>query len=1175
MANQPTKYRKFVVGAASAALVASAVAPVASAKDFSDTKGNTHEPAIDALSDAGIITGYQDGTFKPNKTLTRSDVVKLMGKWLVSEGYEVPSDYKTNPRFTDLTSASNDELLKYAAVVKDNGVFNGSNGRLLAGDNITRENMAVVLVRAFDTVNDFNLVEYVQGQDFKQEVTDRNAAKAEARTAIDVLDFFDITTVATFNPKDTTTRGHFASFLHRALNTDFSKVTGVVTGVESIKAVNATTVEVKFVEGVKDINSLKFAIEGLTVSNAVVKQSDAKTVILTTSAQEGGKKYDVTLNGDKLGSFEGISALIPTSIKMNTTSVQSKVGNEVILKADIGVKEANVPVTFNVTPNAALNKAQVEEVYTDANGIATFSYTQYTNGEDFVTAYPTGAPTKRDFATVYWGVDTILTIEEDKAGASVANGTKKVYTVTYLDPQTGRPVVNQDLNVSFLENIDVDYSAVAKATVTNPKTGVTKTPYQAKSGAKEELVITTDSTGKATFVVSGTNVAVTPFVFVDKKTSTVNNNRGNGIFDKEELMQAASKVTFAGAQVNYALTVTPVGDAEAAAGSDNGRVYKVAVTNPNDSNKPYAGGVINVSLDELMERNMSTNSKAQFENVGNSKAVTRTVSKYGGDFGQQATIKLDAKGEASFLLYGNNNDQGTPVVWIDQNNSLNTQSGVLEDGEPSTKAATTYFQLSRVIGADLYALNNAGKAVKDFPRGDSATFTFDLTNQSDSAFGNYTGKVTFEIRNTGANALTLQETDDVLYDQNGQRIANPTTIEVGGAITVTTNVVNGKANLKLYSTDATSATIYASAVTGTNWSGDVRNDNKYVAAEVFTATFSGEYVPANFTGTVVGVDKTKQEVTLRYGSTNYTLSYKGAEYYYNTSSVQSTLAFFESRLSNGDLVTFTKGDGDKIKNKFDIIKDETQVVPVTDLAFTDTNPVAGTVAGEIKFTATEGQIYTVELGDTVIAKDASGKYTVANTPYVEDMVITVTADSGDYSETTTLKVVDNKSASEAEAAAFTAVTNAIKTNTWAGVTPDTFTAAGITGVTLGNIAKVKSDLVGAYESLGRDLTKAEIQEIITPGENSNPGTPEESVVTVQDLNADLQELAPGIFNVVVTEANATSKLQATNESVLVLEVPNKETIELTYDAEKGNFVEFAVQGYTKAELLAAKVTLKK
>ena len=221
------KYKKFILGAASAALVASAVAPIVSAKDFTDAKADhTHKTAIDALSDANVITGYQDGTFKPGKTLTRSDVVKLMGKWLVSEGYKIPTDYKTNMRFTDLTPTSNDELLQYAAVVKDNGVFNGNNGRLLAGDNITRENMAVVLVRAFDKVHDMDLVTYVEEQDFNKDVIDLAKAKAEARPAIDVLDFFDITNpvAPAFNPKNTTTRGQFATFLYKTINTDFSAV---------------------------------------------------------------------------------------------------------------------------------------------------------------------------------------------------------------------------------------------------------------------------------------------------------------------------------------------------------------------------------------------------------------------------------------------------------------------------------------------------------------------------------------------------------------------------------------------------------------------------------------------------------------------------------------------------------------------------------------------------------------------------------------------------------------------------------------------------------------------------------------------------------------------------------------------------------------------------------------
>lgn len=131
MANQPKKYKKFVATAATATLVASAIVPVASAASLSDISGNTHEEAINALVSDGIISGYQDGTFKPNKELTRSDVVKLLGKFLETKGYEAAADYKTRPAFADLTTKTNEELLKYASLVKEGGVFVGSNGKLL------------------------------------------------------------------------------------------------------------------------------------------------------------------------------------------------------------------------------------------------------------------------------------------------------------------------------------------------------------------------------------------------------------------------------------------------------------------------------------------------------------------------------------------------------------------------------------------------------------------------------------------------------------------------------------------------------------------------------------------------------------------------------------------------------------------------------------------------------------------------------------------------------------------------------------------------------------------------------------------------------------------------------------------------------------------------------------
>lgn len=370
-----TKYKKFVLGAASAALVATAVAPVASAKDFQDTKGNTHETAIDALSDAGVITGYPDGTFLPNKTLTRSDVVKLMGKWLVTEGYEIPTDYKTNMRFTDLTSKSNDELLQYAAVVKDNGVFKGSNGNLLAGDNITRENMAVVLVRAFDEVKDMELVTYVAAQDFEKDVTDLGKGKAEARPAIDVLDYFDITNPAApvFNPKNTTTRGQFATFLYKTINTDFSAVQEYEVN-EDLVAVKAAAEQVKagavtVSRGVDATDANKLAAVQTYVTSLVTE----KDVVATVVAGKTAGDYVVTLTKGEEKVEKTIAVTFDfaaddrfvTEVKaLNSTELQ------LTFSQALDKKSAETIANYAVTANApsAEKAKKIQDIQLQADG---------------------------------------------------------------------------------------------------------------------------------------------------------------------------------------------------------------------------------------------------------------------------------------------------------------------------------------------------------------------------------------------------------------------------------------------------------------------------------------------------------------------------------------------------------------------------------------------------------------------------------------------------------------------------------------------------------------------------------------------------------------------------------------------------------------------------------------
>ncbi|MER2027883.1 MAG: S-layer homology domain-containing protein [Solibacillus sp.] len=216
-------HTKFLASATAAVLAATAVVPAASAASFSDIKGSGHENAITLLSEQGIIGGYPDGTFKPNQNLTRSDVVKLLGKYLVSLGHEVPKDYKTKMRFTDLTAKSQDELLQYAALVKDVGVFQGSNGALMHRDQLRRDQMATVLVRAFKVINDFDYVEAMKETDYKSNISDLNRTTKEHQESIETLAYYAVTKQKTFSPKDPTKRGQFATFLYNMLQIEVPK----------------------------------------------------------------------------------------------------------------------------------------------------------------------------------------------------------------------------------------------------------------------------------------------------------------------------------------------------------------------------------------------------------------------------------------------------------------------------------------------------------------------------------------------------------------------------------------------------------------------------------------------------------------------------------------------------------------------------------------------------------------------------------------------------------------------------------------------------------------------------------------------------------------------------------------------------------------------------------------
>ncbi|WP_078414355.1 S-layer homology domain-containing protein [Priestia abyssalis] len=237
-----TNYRKFLAGSVSAVMATGVMVPVAHAATFPDVeKGTSHAEAIDVLTDKGIIKGYPNGTFGPNDPITRGQTAKMIARTIEGEG-------KVEAVFTDVAANFQDqELVKAAYEVFTAKAMTGSNGNLMPYIHITREQMAKVLVEAFDLIR-------IAGKE--SQVKDLDQAQDQFRSYIEILSENGVTNVEVFRPKEKVTRAQFASFVYRALAAqrgDIMKVAslGDIRVKEDQEADLPKTVEVTYANGEK------------------------------------------------------------------------------------------------------------------------------------------------------------------------------------------------------------------------------------------------------------------------------------------------------------------------------------------------------------------------------------------------------------------------------------------------------------------------------------------------------------------------------------------------------------------------------------------------------------------------------------------------------------------------------------------------------------------------------------------------------------------------------------------------------------------------------------------------------------------------------------------------------------------------------------------------------------
>ncbi|RSK28702.1 DUF5011 domain-containing protein [Bacillus sp. HMF5848] len=229
-------YRRYMASAVTATIVASSLTPLSAvqAAEGSQTLLDVNEASfgyneIMYMLANGIVTGYDDGTYKPNNSISREHAAVILSR---AFNLQPPSELNS---FIDIPA--NYLYAKEIAAVKEFGIFRGTDaGEFLPKESLTREQMATILVRAFN----------LQANDTSVNLSDLQAVSPSHLENVKILYQNGITTGkddGTYAPHDPVTRAQMAVFLYRVIGEQISTVEAVANGVVTVDGVAYTVVE--------------------------------------------------------------------------------------------------------------------------------------------------------------------------------------------------------------------------------------------------------------------------------------------------------------------------------------------------------------------------------------------------------------------------------------------------------------------------------------------------------------------------------------------------------------------------------------------------------------------------------------------------------------------------------------------------------------------------------------------------------------------------------------------------------------------------------------------------------------------------------------------------------------------------------------------------------------------
>ncbi|WP_186672552.1 NEAT domain-containing protein [Sporosarcina sp. BP05] len=179
---------------------------------FTDIKNSFAKTYIESLTSKQIIKGLSATTFAPDAQITRAQFTVILSRAL-----ELPKqEYKGT--FSDVTTNMEWAVSEIEAASRA-GIANGSGGKFIPNEPITREQMAAMIIRSIE-YKDASVLTGVKNDVL---FTDAKNISAYAKTSVDlaaglgIISGKEINGKKVFEPKEKATRAHSAKMVYYLL----------------------------------------------------------------------------------------------------------------------------------------------------------------------------------------------------------------------------------------------------------------------------------------------------------------------------------------------------------------------------------------------------------------------------------------------------------------------------------------------------------------------------------------------------------------------------------------------------------------------------------------------------------------------------------------------------------------------------------------------------------------------------------------------------------------------------------------------------------------------------------------------------------------------------------------------------------------------------------------------